>query len=81
MRGVTPTVDIDSLYNTRIHTGLPPGPIASPGIHALRAVADPSATDYLFFIAGDDGLIYFAKDQAGHEANIRDHCQKLCNEL
>jgi UPF0755 protein len=81
MRGVAPTVDIDSPYNTRVHTGLPPGPIASPGIHALRAVADPSATDYLFFIAGDDGLIYFAKDQAGHEANIRDHCQKLCNEL
>ena len=59
MRGVTPTVDIDSLYNTRIHTGLPPGPIASPGIHALRAVADPSATDYLFFIAGDDGCLLY----------------------
>ncbi len=79
--GVAPTIDIDSPYNTRIHTGLPPGPIASPGIHALRSVADPATTDYLFFIAGDDGLIYFAKDQAGHEANIRDHCQKLCNEL
>jgi UPF0755 protein len=81
MKGVTPTVDIDSPYNTRIHTGLPPGPIASPGLLALRAVADPASTDYLFFIAGDDGLIYFAKDQAGHEANIRDHCQILCNEL
>ena len=33
------------------------------------------------FIAGDDGLIYFAKDLAGHEANIKNHCQQLCNEL
>lgn len=80
-RGVTPTVDIDSPYNTRIHTGLPPGPIASPGIHALLAVGNPTPSDSIYFIAGDDGLIYFAKDQAGHEANIRNHCQQLCNEL
>lgn len=81
MKGVVPTVDINSPYNTRIHTGLPPGPIASPGLLALKAVANPSNTDYLFFIAGDDGLIYFAKDQAGHEQNIQKYCQKLCNEL
>jgi len=81
MMKVTPRVDIDSPYNTRVEQGLPPGPIASPGIHALRSVGDPSDTDYLFFIAGDDGLIYFAKDQAEHEANIKNHCQILCNEL
>ncbi len=81
MQGVTPTVDIASLYNTRIHTGLPPGPIAAPGELALKAVANPSATDYLYFIAGDDGLIYFARTQAEHEANIATHCQQLCNEL
>lgn len=79
--GVTPTVTIDSPYNTRIYGGLPPGPVASPGIHALLAVGNPTDTDYLFFIAGDDGLIYFAKDLAGHEANIDAHCQQLCNEL
>lgn len=81
MKGVAPTVNLDSLYNTRIHPGLPPGPIASPGILALDAVGNPSDTDYLFFIAGDDGLIYFAKDDAGHQRNIKNHCQKLCNEL
>ncbi len=81
MKGVAPTVNIDSPYNTRIHPGLPPGPIASPGLLALKAVADPTPTDYMFFIAGDDGLIYFATDQAGHEANIKNHCQKLCSEL
>ena len=78
---VPPRVDLDSPYNTRKYAGLPPGPIASPGVHALRAVADPSDTDYLYFIAGDDGLIYFAKTDAEHEANIKNHCQKLCNEL
>lgn len=81
MQGVAPTVDINSPYNTRIHTGLPPGPIAAPGELALKAVANPSATDYMFFIAGDDGLIYFARTQAEHEANIKTHCQQLCNEL
>lgn len=81
MLGVAPTVDIDSPYNTRIHAGLPPGPIASPGLLALKAVGNPTDTDYYFFIAGDDGLIYFAKDLAGHEANIKNHCQQLCNEL
>ncbi len=81
MMGVTPSVDLDSPYNTRKHPGLPPGPIAAPGELALKAVANPTDTDYLFFIAGDDGLIYFAKDQAGHEANIKNHCQQLCNEL
>jgi len=78
---VAPRVDLDSPYNTRKYVGLPPGPIASPGVHALRAVADPTATDYVYFIAGDDGLIYFAKTEAEHQKNIRDHCQKLCNEL
>jgi UPF0755 protein len=78
---VTPRVDLDSPYNTRKNPGLPPGPIASPGIHALRAVADPTDTDYLFFIAGDDGLIYFAKTDAEHQQNIKKHCQQLCNEL
>jgi UPF0755 protein len=80
-RGVTPTVDIDSPYNTRKNPGLPPGPIAVPGPSALKALAHPTNTDYLFFIAGDDGLIYFAKTDAEHQQNIKNHCQKLCNEL
>lgn len=81
MKGVFPTVNIDSPYNTRIHKGLPPGPIATPGLLALKAVGNPTPTDYHFFIAGDDGLIYFAKTVAEHEANIKNHCQILCNEL
>jgi len=78
---VQPSPTLDSPYNTRIHPGLPPGPIAAPGLLALLAVADATPTDYLFFIAGDDGLIYFAKTDAEHQANIKNHCQQLCSEL
>lgn len=79
--GVASSVDVDSPYNTRRYTGLTPGPIATPGKLALRAVADPVITDDLYFLAGDDGLIYFAKDEAGHQANIANHCKTLCGDL
>lgn len=78
MMKVAPTPELDSPYNTRIHPGLPPGPIAAPGELALQAVANPTNTDYLFFLAGDDGLIYFARTNQEHEANIAAHCQVLC---
>ena len=71
-------VSIDSPYNTRKYEGLPPTPIAAPGELSLRAVANPTETDYNFFLAGDDGLIYFAKTNEEHEANVKNHCQKLC---
>ena len=77
--GVKPKVDIDSPYNTRKHTGLPPTPIATPGELSRKAVADPAPGDNLFFIAGDDGLIYFAKTDEEHKNNIDKYCQKLCS--
>ncbi len=46
---------IDSPYNTYKHYGLPPGPIASPGIAALKAAASPSQVDYLYYVARNDG--------------------------
>lgn len=81
MKNVTPSPDLDSPYNTRKNSGLPPGPIAVPGVLALKAVANPTPTDFVYFIAGDDGLIYFAKTDAEHQQNIKNHCQKLCSEL
>lgn len=42
-------------YNTYVHKGLPPGPIANPGREALRAAAHPAATKYLYFVAKPDG--------------------------
>ena len=69
---------LDSEYNTRIVAGLPPGPIAVPGLSALNAVADPAETDYLFFLSGDDDVTYFGRTDAEHDDNIRAHCQQKC---
>ena len=41
----------DTAYNTYLHTGLPPGPIANPGARSLRAAMEPAQTDYLYFVA------------------------------
>ncbi len=79
--GVAPTVDLDSPYNTRNRVGLPPGPISSPSIMALKAIANPAPGDYVYFVAGDDGKTYFARTEAQHQANIKKYCQKLCSEL
>ena len=77
--GVTPDPNIDSPYNTRRYTGLPPGPIAAPGLTALLAVAQPADTNYLYFLSGDDNITYFANTNAEHEANIANHCQVKCS--
>ena len=76
--GKQPTVDFDSLYNTRTHKGLPPGPISAPGVHALRAVAAPAQGDYLYFVSGDDGKNHFTRTLAEHEAATRQYCIKNC---
>jgi UPF0755 protein len=72
------SVATDTPYNTRIHKGLPPGPVATPGLTALQAVAHPAAGDYLYFLSGDDDKTYFAKTDEEHQANITNHCQVKC---
>ena len=70
---------IDSCYNTRINTGLPCGPIANPGLSALLAVAEPAETSYLYFLTGDDGMMYYSYTESEHIQNIQLYCQELCN--
>ncbi|MBQ3306048.1 endolytic transglycosylase MltG [Candidatus Saccharibacteria bacterium] len=70
---------VNSPYNTRLHAGLTPGPISNPGLSALLAVADPTDTDALYFLTGDDGMMYYSSTEQGHNQNIRDHCRELCN--
>lgn len=79
--GVPRDTNLDSPYNTRRYPGLPPGPIATPGLAALRAVADPAEGDYLFFLSGDDNITYFARTNEEHEQNIVNHCAVKCSTL
>lgn len=64
--------DIDSPYNTYMHSGLPIGPILNPGEAAVQAVLHPSDNDYLYFMADiyGDGKVYYAKTLEEHEANV-----------
>lgn len=57
---------IDSPYNTYQHTGLPPGPVANPGIAAIEAVLNPADTDYLYFVADRDGHNHYSYDYDDH---------------
>lgn len=66
---------VDSPYNTYLYPGLPPGPIASPGIDSILAVLQPAATDYLFFVCRwpdcDTGEHVFAATYEEHLQNAR----------
>lgn len=70
---------LDSCYNTRINAGLPCGPISNPGIDALLAVAEPAETPYLYFLTGDDGMMYYGITESDHQSNIDTYCQEFCN--
>ena len=70
---------VDSCYNTRLHFGLPCGPISNPGLSALLAVAEPADTAYLYFLTGDDGVMYYSSTEYEHNQNIYTHCHEFCN--
>ncbi|HEY9734885.1 MAG TPA: endolytic transglycosylase MltG [Trichocoleus sp.] len=68
-------VETPNPYNTYINPGLPPTPIASPGIASFEASLKPADTDYLYFVARYDGTHVFSRTLAEHEAaqnQIRD---------
>jgi UPF0755 protein len=65
-------LELNSPYNTYVTTGLPPGPIANPGLAALEAVAFPEASTYIFFVAHCDGsgAHRFSVTYEEHVANV-----------
>ena len=67
-------LDRQSPYNTRLHIGLPPGPIASPSLSALQADLNPAETDYLYYVrepARDDGAHNFYNNSADFERGVQ----------
>jgi UPF0755 protein len=61
---------IDHPYNTYLRRGLPPGPIASPGLAAIHAALDPAPVKYLYFVARDDRSHHFSSTVAEHNAAV-----------
>lgn len=69
-------LETNSAYNTYINAGLPPSPIANPGLASIRAVLEAPDTDYLYYIADETGKSHFAEDFENHRANISKYLGK-----
>jgi UPF0755 protein len=79
LAGAGQSVTYDTPYNTRLHAGLPPTPVSNVSAASLDAVATPSSTSWLYFVAGDDGVVHFSQTLAEHEQLTEQYCKKLCN--
>lgn len=78
LAGQGTSLTYDTPYNTLIHTGLPPTPISNVSSSSLQAVAHPASTDWLYFVAGDDGTTHFSHTFEEHQALTQQYCHKLC---
>jgi UPF0755 protein len=63
-------VRVPSTFNTYSFAGLPPGPIANPGQRSIEAALYPAKSDYLYFVARDDGTHVFSKSYEEHQKAI-----------
>ena len=62
-------LEVDSPYNSRRHAGLPPGPIANPGLKSIQAALHPEDSRYWYYLHGDDGVIHYAETNDEHNEN------------
>ena len=67
---------IDSPYNTYNYLGLPPAPIANPGLSSIKAVIHPEDTEYLYYLHDQEGKIHYAKTLSEHNLNVRTYIGK-----
>lgn len=67
-------------YNTYLNKGLPPGPIANPGLSSLKAALFPAKTDYLYFVSRNDGSHTFSETLSGHETAVASYRKKKRDE-
>lgn len=77
--GAQPSLTYDSPYNTYKYEGLPPTPISNVSATSLQAVANPSKTDWLYFVSGDDGTTHFSTNLEDHEKLTEQYCKRLCS--
>lgn len=68
-------LELQSPYNTRRQVGLPPAPIANPGLEAIQAIAKPQDTPYLYYLHDSQGRVYYAKTLSEHNANVARYLQ------
>jgi UPF0755 protein len=61
---------VDHPYNTYVRPGLPPGPIASPGLDAIHAALEPAPVKYLYFVARDDRRHHFSTTMQEHNSAV-----------
>jgi UPF0755 protein len=61
---------IDSPYNSYVHAGLPPTPIANPGLASLQAAFHPAKSENLYYVYCGNGRHVFARTLAEHQANV-----------
>ncbi len=64
-------LQIDNAFNTYKYAGLPPGPIANPGLQSLMAACDPQQTDFLYFVVKRNGGHTFSKSLAEHNIAVQ----------
>jgi UPF0755 protein len=71
LKELTPEdLKVDSPYNTYTNKGLPPTPIGNPGTEAIKAVLEPTVSDYVYYITDNEGNFHYAKDFDEHRANV-----------
>jgi UPF0755 protein len=62
-------LEIDSLYNTYVYKGLPPTPINNPGLESIIDAANPTESNFLFYLSDSDGNMHYAIDFEEHKRN------------